>query len=272
MNMLKLEKQVAAISAIVEGSSVRSTERMTGIHRDTILRLMVRVGMACAQMMDETPRGLRCERVQVDEIWAYVGKKQKHVTPTDDASRVGDFWTFVALDADTKLVPSYLVGKRDAANTQAFIADLASRVDGRIQLSSDMLSLYVEAVERGFGGAVDYGRIVKSFESEHVGAGRYSPPKVVSVERDVVTGAPDESHISTSYVERQNLTLRMAQRRFTRLTNAFSKKPENLKAAVSLHFASYNFVRRHATLRCTPAMAAGVSPNRWTVEDLVKLA
>lgn len=272
MNTLKLERQVAAISALTEGSSVRSVERMTGIHRDTILRLMVRVGSACEQLMDDEMRSLRCERVQVDEIWSFVSKKQRHVTEADDPNRVGDFWTFVAIDADTKLVPSYRVGKRDAANTQAFIADLASRVDGRIQLSSDMLNLYVEAVERGFGGAVDYGRIVKHYEAEPVGAGRYSPPKVVSVARDVVSGKPENAHISTSYVERQNLTLRMAQRRFTRLTNAFSKKPENLKAAVSLHFAAYNYVRRHRTLRCTPAMAAGVSREAWTIEDLVRMA
>jgi len=272
MNKLKPEREAAVLRAIVEGSSVRSTERMTGVNRDTILRVLRRVGSACESLMDSDMRGLRCERVQLDEIWCYVGKKQKHIRPTDDPAQVGDFWTFVALDADTKLVPSFRVGKRDAANTQAFVRDLASRIDGRIQLSSDMLALYVEAVEQGFGGAIDYGRIVKSYEAEPVGAGRYSPPKVVAVEKDSLIGCPDPEHISTSYVERQNLTIRMSSRRFTRLTNAFSKRVENLRAAVALHFAYYNYVRRHRSLRVTPCMAAGMTNRLWRMDDLVSLA
>lgn len=271
MNKLKPETQASVIRALIEGNSVRSTERMTGVHRDSILRLQGRVGAACAQLMDETMVNLDLKRVQVDEIWGYVGKKQRHILPTDDANEVGDQWVFVALDAETKVVPCHLVGKRTGENAKQFVCDLAGRVRNRIQLSSDQLSSYVEAVEAGFGGAVDYGRIVKWYETEPAGAGRYSPPKVKRVSKDVVVGDPDEKHISTSYIERQNLTIRMCQRRFTRLTNAFSKKLENLKAAVSLHFGYYNFVRRHRTLRVTPAMAAGVTDRLWTIEDLVEM-
>lgn len=271
MNQLKPAKQEAVIAALLEGCSVRATERMTGVHRDTILRLMVRVGRACAEMMDETLRGLSCRYLQLDEIWCYVGKKQRHVRPEDDPRTLGDFWTFVAIDADTKLVPAHRVGKRDAATTRAFVRDLASRVEGRVQLSSDMLELYVNAIEEGFGADVDYGRIVKSYEAEPIGPGRYSPPKVISAEREIVMGAPRERFISTSYVERQNLTMRMQMRRFTRLTNAFSKKAENLRAAVALHFAHYNFCRVHRSLRVTPAMEAGIASRAWELGELVKL-
>lgn len=269
MNRLKPAIQVAIISALTEGCSVRSVERMTGVHRDSIIRLMVRVGSGCASMMDASLRGLRCRHVQVDELWAYVGKKQRRLTPEDDQREVGDFWTFVALDTDSKLVPSYLVGKRDAASTNAFVADLASRVDGRIQLSSDAMGAYVDAVERAFGPAIDYGRIVKHFEATPVGPGRYSPPEVVSVTTEAISGSPEG--ICTSHVERLNLTVRMQQRRFTRLTSGFSKKVENLRAAVSLHFGWYNFVRVHGTTRVTPAMAAGVESRPWTMAELVDL-
>lgn len=272
MNKLKREKKAAVISALVEGNSIRSTERMFGVHRDTIMRLGVRVGQACEGLMDETMRDVPCKSVQVDEIWCYVGKKQRHIKPEDDERRVGDQWTYVALDTDTKLVPSFLVGKRTAQNTRGFVCDLASRMSGRIQLSSDMLAQYVEAVEAGFGGDVDYGRIVKEYESEPVGAGRYSPPKVTSISKDSVVGNPDESLICTSHVERQNLTMRMSMRRFTRLTNGFSKKLENLQAAVALHFAHYNLVRIHRSLRVTPAMAAGVADRLWSIDDLLDCA
>jgi len=270
MNKLKAEKRVQIISALVEGASIRAAERMTGAHRDTIMRLAVRVGTVCESILDETLRGLHCRHLQLDEIWTFVGKKQRHLEPGDDASRLGDFYTFVALDTDTKLVPAFRVGKRDAENTLAFVANVASRMEGRIQLSTDMMDAYVDAVERGFGMNVDYGRIVKYYEAEPIGPGRYSPPRVTSTETDVVMGAPE--HICTSHVERQNLTMRMQMRRFTRLTNGFSKKVENLRAAVALYFAYYNFVRIHGSLRMTPAMAAGVERRLWTVEELVELS
>jgi IS1 family transposase len=272
MNILRREKQETAIAALVEGASIRSVERMTGIHRDTIMRLGYRVGQGCANLIDSYMHNLKCQNVQVDEIWCFVGKKQRHLKDTDNLEEVGDQWVWVALDADSKLIPSYLVGKRTADNAQTFIADLSNRLDNRVQLSSDSLALYMEAVEISFGAAVDYGQVVKAYEAEPIGAGRYSPPHVVSAERKVILGNPKTSKISTSYIERQNLTMRMQMRRFTRLTNAFSKKLENLKAAVALHFAHYNFVRVHGTLRVTPAMEAGVTDHLWSLSELMREA
>ena len=273
MNKLRLEKQEAVIQAMVEGCSIRSTERMTGVHRDTIMRLSVRVGETCGEILDTMMKGLRCQRIEVDEIWCYVGKKQRHVAPADDLDRTGDFWTFVAIEADTKLVPSYRVGKRDGATAYHFMKDLAGRLENRIQLSSDGLRAYVDAVEREFGADVDYAQIVKSYEAEPLGPGRYSPPQVVSTDKTIIQGRPEWEKISTAYVERQNLTMRMAMRRFTRLTNAFSKKVENLRAAVSLHFAYYNLVRPHRSLDgLTPAEAAGLQRRRWSVQELVELS
>ncbi len=272
MNKLNSQKQEMVISALVEGSSVRSTERITGVHRDTILRLMVRVGNACEKYMDQAMMNLKCKKVQVDEIWCYVGKKQRHIKTKDDPNTCGDFWTWVAIDADSKLVPTYKVGKRNSRMARQFISDLSSRLENRIQLSSDMLKFYVDAVEESFGADIDYGQIVKSYEAEAMGPGRYSPPKVISTEKTVIMGNPDPKHISTSYVERQNLTMRMNMRRFTRLTNGFSKKVENLKAAVALHFAYYNFIRIHRTLRVTPAMEAGIDNRLWTIGNLVELS
>lgn len=270
MNRTPLARRTQIISALVEGNSIRSTERMTGTHRDTIMRLLVEVGTGCAAIMDEQMRELDCRRIEVDEIWAYVGKKQRQVTKDDDPSRVGDMWTFVALDPETKLVPVHRVGKRTSETAIAFMNDLSERLTNRVQLSSDGLSTYVEAVETAFGADVDYGQIVKFYDADPVGAGRYSPPHVVRTEKKVIAGRPDQSRVSTSLVERQNLTMRMSMRRFTRLTNAFSKKRENLEAAVNLHFAHYNFVRLHKSLRTTPAMAAGVSDNLWSIEKLVE--
>ena len=275
-NVLKREKQERVIAALVEGSSVRSTERMTGVHRDTIIRLMKRVGAGCEALMDTELRDLGCRRIQVDELWGFVHKKQRHVRPDDDASQVGDFWTFVAIDADTKLVPNFKVGKRDARTAQAFIDDLASRLSGRVQVSADALRAYVDAVDFAFGSDVDFGQIVKSYEAEPIGPGRYSPPKVVATDKRAVWGNPDPDHISTSYIERLNLTTRMQVRRLTRLTNAFSKRAENLQAALALHFCHYDFVRRHGTLtkdnggiHTTPGMAAGVTARPWTISELL---
>ena len=264
-NNLPREKQIA-----VEGCSLRSTERMTGVNRETIGTLLVRVGDGCSDLLDEKMRGLDCRRLEIDELWAYVGKKQRHVTSEDDRSRVGDTWTFVAIDAETKLVPSFLVGKRDAACTQAFISDVASRLKNRVQISTDGLRSYVDAIGSVFTETgVDYAQLHKTYEAEATGPGRYSPPKVIATEKTPVFGAPEADLVSTSYVERQNLTVRMGVRRYTRLTNAFSKKIENHVAATALHFAHYNFVRRHQTIRCSPAMAAGVSSTLWSTGDLL---
>jgi IS1 family transposase len=270
MNILKAEKQEMAISALVEGASIRSVERMTGIHRDTVMRLMVRLGQGCADLMDSYMHHLKCQNIQIDEIWCYVGKKQWHLKDTDNLEELGDQWVFVALEAESKLIPSYLVGKRTAENAHAFLADLANRLDTRVQLSSDALTAYITAVEAAFGMNADYAQVVKAYEAEPLGPGRYSPPKVISAERIIISGTPVKSNISTSFIERQNLTMRMQMRRFTRLTNAFSKKLENLKAAVALHFAHYNFVRIHGSLRMTPAMAAGVTDHLWSISELMK--
>lgn len=271
MNKLSVDKQTAVIGALVEGVSIRSTERMTGVHRDTIMRLMVRVGKGCQRLMDEKLRNLFCKHIELDEIWCFVGKKQSQVKKSDDPSTVGDFWCWTALDADTKLVPAFKVGKRDKETAKEFVDDLASRLANRVQLSADGLRHYVTAVENSFGADVDFAQVVKFYEAEAIGPGRYSPPKVVATEKSYVTGNPDLDITSTSFVERSNLTMRMSMRRFTRLTNGFSKKAENLKAAVALHFAHYNFVRIHKTLKCTPAMESGVIDRLWDIREFVEM-
>lgn len=273
-NILSLEKQITCIGGLAEGQSIRAIERLTGVHQDTICRLGVRVGNACGKIMDEKMQGLSCSKVQLDEIWGFIGKKQKNILPGDAAKGLGDVWTFVAVDADTRMVPAYRVGKRDSYNANCFVEDLASRLDGeRVQVSTDALAAYTEAIERGFGANADYGQIVKTYGATDVeGRRRYSPPEIVNITRKVVSGEPVQADISTSYVERQNLTMRMHMRRLTRLTNAFSKKLDNFKAAVSLHFAYYNFVRIHKSLRCTPAMAGGVTNTVWSIRDLVEAA
>lgn len=269
-NNLEPEKKVLAVSMLAEGNSIRSIERITGIHRDTIMRLGVRVGEACAKIHDDKMRGIASKNIEVDEIWGFIGAKRKN------ANRVGaygDVWTFIALDADTKLIPSFVVGKRDAYHTKMFIADLAERVSNRIQLSSDAMNAYADAVERGFGSEVDYGQIEKTYSVSNLNkdaASRYSPCDVVKVERAIVNGMPDIARITTSHVEKQNHTLRMHCRRLTRLTNAFSKKIENFEAAVALNFAYYNFCKTHGAIRMTPAQAAGVESSAWTVAELVE--
>lgn len=270
-NNLPRHKQVAVLNALVEGCSVRSTSRLTDVSIPTVLSLLVRAGDGCARIHDALMRDLPLSHVECDEIWAYVGKKQRNVTATDDRNRVGDIWTFVAIDGPTKLIPAWRVGKRDGVTTSAFVAYLRSRLANRVQLSTDGLALYIEAVESAFGADVDFSQIVKTYEAEPIGPGRYSPPKVTSVDKTAITGAPDMRRASTSYVERQNLTMRMGIRCMTRLTNAFSKKTRNHGAAVALHFAHYNLVRRHQTLRVTPAMAAGVAREMWDMERLAAL-
>lgn len=270
-NSLLIENQVTIIGSLCEGSSIRSIERLTGVHRDTIMRLGVKVGQGCTALMDDTMRDLSCDRLEMDEIWGFVGKKDRNVKEGDDAN-VGSAWTFCAIDADTKLVPAFKVGKRDAATANAFVQDVADRMRNRVQISTDGLGAYVKAIESAFGGSVDYAQIIKTYGQEEAANNnrRYSPPQFVSCDKRVITGDPECDLISTSYVERLNATTRLHTRRLTRLTLAFSKKWENFEAAVGLHFAYYNFVKRHSTVRATPAMAAGVTPRPWSVADLVE--
>ena len=272
-NILNLGKQIAIIGSLAEGSSIRSIERMTGVHRDTIMRLGVKVGQGCAKVLDSTMRDLTCTHLQMDEIWGYIGKKQRHVAPSDD-STMGDAWTFCAIDSETKLVPAFKVGKRDSETANAFVADLAKRMKIRVQLSSDGLKAYPEAVELAFGGDVDYAQIIKTYSQDDskTPERRYSASEIVTMEKRVIVGNPDMKAANTSYIERLNATTRQHMRRLTRLTHAFSKKLENFEAAAALHFAYYNFVKRHSTLHCTPAMAAGVVPSFWTVGQLVEVA
>lgn len=271
-NVLNTDKQIAVIGALAEGNSIRSIERMTGIHRDTIMRLGVKVGQGCTAMMDETMRDLTCQRLELDEIWGYIGKKENHLIDGDHPE-FGNVWTWCAIDADTKLVPAFRVGKRERADAIAFVRDVSNRMRSRVQISTDGLNAYVDAMERAFGGDVDYGQVIKTYGVEEVqGQRRYSQPEVTAIEKKIVSGNPRVDLISTSYVERLNATTRLHMKRLARLTHAFSKKRDNFEAAVGLHFAYYNFVRRHNTLRCTPAMAAGVASSFWSVGDLLEAA
>ena len=271
MNRLPMDKQLTILNAMIEGNSIRSTERMTGIHRDTIMRLSAKTGEQCSQFLDVRVRGIRSERVQADEIWTYVFKKQARLVAGADDPEFGDQYVFVGMDADTKLVISHLVGKRDAASTYYFMRDMRERVVGRIQLTTDGFKPYRPAVEDTFGGDVDYAQLIKVYGEVPKGAGGrgwYAAAKFMSAYSSTVSGVPRPSAVSTSYIERQNLTMRMQMRRFTRLTNAFSKKLENLKASVALHFAHYNFVRVHQSLRVTPAMEAGLTNHVWDMGEL----
>jgi IS1 family transposase len=275
-NALPKDKQITIISALAEGSSMHAISRMTGVHRDTICRLGVRVGKGCAAVLDAKMRNLSCRFLQLDEIWGFIGKKEKHISFDDDPT-LGDVWTFCAIDSETKLVPAFKVGKRDHKTANAFLADIASRLNEntRPQISTDGLRSYVEAVETAFGMNADYGMIMKSYgadQGEHHQERRYSAPDVVSIERRIVSGHPDMDLVSTSHIERLNGTTRLHMRRLTRLTYAFSKKLENFEAAVALHFAYYNFVRRHGSLRMTPAMYAGIERDFWSVGDLIEAA
>jgi IS1 family transposase len=270
-NNLTMDKQILITSALAEGSSIRAIERITGVHRDTIMRLGVKIGQACTAMMDKTMVNLPCKRIQLDEIWGFVGCKKKNLKELKrDPNEFGDVWTFIAIDADTKLVPCFLSAKRDRRSTEKFMVDLEHRMANRIQLSTDALKSYEEAVSYAFGNDIDYAQSVKTFASTMDTKGKYSPPELIKVEKHVFVGNPDDSKISTSYVESQNLTLRMHCRRLTRLTNAFSKKLDNFKASIGLHFGYYNFVKIHSTLRTTPAMATGLAKHPWTVGELIE--
>lgn len=272
MNKLTNEKRVAVVKALVEGMSIRATVRMTGVAKNTIVKLLADLGRVCSEYQDAKLRNLPCKRIQADEVWSFIYAKAKNVPGAKAAPQdAGDVWTWTAIDADTKLVPSWRVGPRDIGTATEFMRDLAGRLASKVQLTTDGLKAYLWAVEDAFGGDIDFAQLQKIYASQHDGAGRYSPPVVAGTKTDFVTGNPDPVHVSTSYVERQNLTMRMSMRRFTRLTNGFSKKLENHCAAIALHFMHYNFCRVHQSLRITPAMAAGVTDHVWEIEEVVAL-
>ena len=272
MNILPFEKQTAAIAARTDGCSIRATERLTGIHRDTVMRLGVRVGEGCDSLHDGMMRNLQVSLLQLDEAWSYVAKKQRQTTALE--TNKGDQYVYIALDVTNKAIISYLVGKRTAENTGAFAQDIYNRIINRPQITTDGLEQYIWAIDDAFGISVDYAQLVKVYKGEPAkdAARRYSPGWVVKVRHAEITGYPDRRYISTSHVERQNLSLRMAQRRFTRLTNGFSKKLENHRAAVALYVSHYNLCRVHETLRVTPAMALGVTDHIWTIGEIVEVA
>ena len=272
MNKLSLAKRVQILSMLCEGSSMRSISRIVDVSINTVSGLLVDAGKACAKHHDRTVRGVKSKRIQADEIWSFCYAKEKNVATAKAApEHAGDVWTWTALDADTKLIVSYLIGGRDADYAAEFMQDVAGRVASRVQLTIDGHSPYLEAVEGAFGADIDYAMLIKHY-GEPIGAlGRYSPGDCTGVDLRRVEGRPDLRHVSTSYAERQNLTMRMSMRRFTRLTNAFSKKAENHAHMVALYTTWCNFVRQHKTLRCAPAMAAGLSKTLWSMEDVVAL-
>ena len=270
MNRLPRNKQIQVVAALVEGNSIRATVRMTGVAKNTVIKLLVDIGAACEAYQVERLVNLPCKRIQCDEIWSFVGAKQKQVN--QGAHGVGDVWTWTAICADTKLVPSWQVGDRGLDTAKGFISDLAGRLANRVQLTTDGHKVYLNAIENAFGDDIDYAMLVKQYgECYEGGEVRYSPAVCTGAKKEAITGNPDPAHVSTSYVERQNLTMRMSMRRFTRLTNAFSKKVGNHCAAVALHFMHYNFCRIHQTLRVTPAMAAGVTDHVWEIGEIVDL-
>jgi len=273
MNKLRIEKRSQIIGMLVEGNSMRAVSRMADCSINTVTKLLADVGQACWEYQDKMLRNLPCKRIQCDEIWSFCYAKEKNV-PKDHRGELGygDVYTWTAMCADTKLVPSFLVGRRDSEYAHLFIKDLESRLKNRVQITTDGHKVYLDAIEAAFGGETDYAMLVKIYESVPTEDQRkYSPVECTGAERKCVSGNPNEMYVSTSFVERQNLTMRMSMRRFTRLTNGFSKKIENLEYAVALHFMYYNFARVHKTLRVTPAMEAGIADHVWTLEEVVKL-
>jgi len=274
MNKLTHEQRVQAVNCLIEGCSIRATVRMTGIAKKTVMRLLCEVGAVCEDYQDRVLRNLSCRRVQLDELWGFNYCKAKNVTPeiADKVPAAGDVWLWVALDADTKLVPCWRLGDRSARTAYHFVRDLASRLSNRIQLTSDGHRAYADAVEEAFGSEVDYAMLVKLYGTDREESEvRYSPAECIGCKQIRMIGMPNPKHISTSYVERQNWSARTAMRRYTRLSNGFSRKIENHEAAVALYYFSYNFIKIHRTLRVTPAMAAGVTDRLWDVSDLVTL-
>jgi len=272
MNKLRKEKQAQVVAALIEGNSIRATVRMTGVAKNTIVKLLAELGKACAEYQDKAFKNLSCKRIQCDEIWSFCYAKEKNV-PQDKRGifGYGDVWTFTAICADTKLVPSWHIGRRDLEDATIFMKDLASRLANRVQLTTDGHKMYLEAVDHAFGADIDFSQLIKLYGQTAEGQKRYSPAQCIGTLKTRINGNPEAKTISTSYVERQNLTMRMNMRRFTRLTNAFSKKIENLFYAVSLHFMYYNFCRIHQTLRVTPAMEAKVTDHVWSIEEILRL-
>ena len=276
MNKMSLERQAQVIKVLCEGNSIRSTARITDTAINTVVKLLRDVGAACLAYQYQNMRNLPCQKLQVDEVWSFVYAKAKNVPEEhNNEFGYGDVWTFTAIDADTKLVPCWKVGTRDADCAYEFLSDLKDRLANRAQLTTDGHRMYLEAVEHAFGREIDYAQLVKMYGQEPESGRRYSPAKCLGAEKHVVQGNPDISKVSTSYVERQNLTMRMCMRRFTRLTNAFSKKLDNHILALALYFMHYNFVRAHKSLANpyprTPAMATGLTDHVWSLEEIVKL-
>ena len=269
MRKLSTEKRAMILHSLVEGNSINSTARMCGCSKITVLRLLADAGTFCAEYHDENVRNLQCERVQMDEVWSFVGCKDK--SKNAGAEGHGSVWTWVAIDADTKLVMSYFMGERNQEAANAFVGDVRDRIDSRIQLTSDGFNAYREAVERAFYGYVDYAMLVKEYGWDGSPDTRYSPPACVGAHKRSLCGSPEEQHVSTSLIERQNLTLRMGSRRFTRLTNAFSKKIENHAHAIALHYFYYNFCRKHQSIKTTPAVAMGIADRAFSILDLVMM-
>jgi IS1 family transposase len=275
MNKLPIAKKVKIINLLVEGTSIRATCRIMDVSKNTVAKLLIAVGNACQKFHDEKVVKLRSERVQCDEIWSFVASKEKNTSIEQKEKGAGDAWTWVGMDADTKLIISWLVGNRDAEAANTFMQDVASRLTNRVQLTSDGFKCYLEAVTQAFGSQIDFAQLVKLYGSptgENVTERKYSPAECTGAKKTKICGNPNTQFISTSYIERQNLTMRMHMRRFTRLTNAFSKKLENHCAAIALHYVYYNFVRIHNSLSVTPAMQAGLTKSLMTIEDIVKLA
>ena len=271
MNTLKKEKKAMILSLLVEGNSVRSVERITGIHRDTILRLLQRIGLRCQEILDRHMHNLTCKEIECDEIWTYVAKKQKRLTPEEQHGEKGDQYVFVALDPRTKLIPTFVVGKRNGYTATVFMQELRNRISNHFQLTTDRFVGYFDAVDSLFGTDIDYAQLQKIYHGNgNGGRESYSPSDIKAIEITKITGNPKSQNICTSYVERQTLTIRTRMRRFTRLTNAFSKKLKNLKCALDLHFFHYNFMRTHQTLGITPATASGVTDHIWTWQELLR--
>jgi IS1 family transposase len=272
MNKLTTDERKQIVAALVEGNSLRAVTRMTGVHRTTVMKLLCDLGAACSEYQDKAFRNLGCKRIQCDEIWSFVGAKEKNCTIEMKAKGAGDIWTWVALDPDSKLVPCWFIGQRHAGCAYHFLSDLQERLAHRVQLTTDGHGAYLRAVDQVFGTDIDYAQLQKIYGAAPEGPQvRYSPAICMGAKRAVINGNPDFNHISTSYVERQNLTMRMSMRRFTRLTNGFSKKAANLEAAVALHYMHYNFCRIHQSLRVTPAMEANVSDHVWSLDELIQL-